>query len=276
VTKSNVSLKPFWAFFLLTYGITWAFWIPAALLGQDVMRFPTLLLHTLGGFGPSLAGIFMIYRTRNPADRRDFWRRVVDFRQIGIGWLALILVIFPLLALVSIAIARLSGGPPHLYTNLARLTAQPLTILFLLPAGLISGPIPEELGWRGFALDRLQARMSPLSASVVLGLSWSLWHLPLFCVSGTTQAGLGSNTLDFWLFLLNPIALSALFAWVYNQTGGSILSAILMHLGFNVTASLLYPLSPQAWLIHAGLLLISMAFTLKVRKGETVELSHRL
>jgi membrane protease YdiL (CAAX protease family) len=173
VTKSNVSLKPFWAFLLLTYGITWAFWIPAALLGQDVMRFPTLLLHTLGGFGPSLAGIFMIYRARNPADRRDFWRRVVDFHQIGIGWLALILVIFPLLALVSIAIARLAGGPPHLYTNLARLTAQPLTILFLLPAGLISGPIPEELGWRGFALDRLQARMRPLAASVTLGLSWS-------------------------------------------------------------------------------------------------------
>jgi uncharacterized protein len=156
------------------------------------------------------------------------------------------------------------------------LTAQPLMILFLLPAGLISGPIPEELGWRGFALDRLQARMNPLAASVTLGLSWSLWHLPLFWVLGTTQAGLGSNTLDYWLFLLNPIALSALFAWVYNQTGGSILSAILMHFSFNVTASLLYPLSPQAGLIHAALLLISMAFTLKVRKEETVELPHRL
>jgi hypothetical protein len=72
-------------FLLLTFGITWTCWIPAALLGKDVMTFPTLLLHTLGGVGPSLAGILMIYRTGDNAGRRDFWRRCVDFRQVGAG-----------------------------------------------------------------------------------------------------------------------------------------------------------------------------------------------
>jgi uncharacterized protein len=109
----------------------------------------------------------------------------------------LILGFFPLLALASIALASLAGAPPHVANGHSRVLAQPLSILFLLPVGLISGPIPEELGWRGSALDRLQARMRPLAASMALGLSWSLWHLPLFWISGTTQAGLGSNTLDF-------------------------------------------------------------------------------
>ena len=111
--KSSSLLAPFWAFLLLAYGITWAFWIPAALLGQDVMSFPTLLLHTIGGFGPSLAGIIMIYRTCDRAGRKDFWRRCVDFRRVGWRWVLLILFFFPLLTLVSIVLARLTGAPTH-------------------------------------------------------------------------------------------------------------------------------------------------------------------
>ena len=54
MTKTNEPLKPFWEFLLLTYGIKWSFLIPASLLGQDVMRFPTLLLHSLGGMAFTL------------------------------------------------------------------------------------------------------------------------------------------------------------------------------------------------------------------------------
>ena len=82
--------------------------------------------------------------------------------------------------------------------------------------------------------------------------------MPLFFIAGTTQYSIGVGSLAFWLFMLNPIPLSMLFTWVYNRTNGSILSAILLHLGFNFNANLLYPLSPQAAVIQAVLLLLAM------------------
>ncbi|HPO57663.1 MAG TPA: type II CAAX endopeptidase family protein [Anaerolineaceae bacterium] len=255
-------------FLLLAYGISWSFWIPAALLNQNVSLFPGVLLLFLGGFGPSLAGIIMVYRTKDLAERLDFWRRTVDIRQIGVRVLLGILTLFPLVGLGATAISLLVGGPPHDYAALQQAAAKPGLLAIMLLGGLISGPVSEELGWRGFALDILNNRLKPFLATIMLGLFWSVWHLPLFFIQGTTQQGLGINTLNFWLFVINPIPLSALFARVYYQTGRSILSSILMHLSFNFTAGLLYPLSPQAGFIQTGLLMVLMALAL-------ADLSHR-
>jgi uncharacterized protein len=272
MTKSQVSLKPFFTFLLLAYGLTWVFWIPAVLLRQELMTFPTIVLHTLGGFGPSLAGILMVYRMRDRAGWKDFWRRVVDLRQVGLHRSLLILAFFPLLALLAIALSSLVGAPAHLFTTILRIAANPLLLLVMLLAGLIGGPVAEELGWRGFALDIVQVRWNAALSSLVLGFFWWGWHLPLFFIPGTVQHGLGVNTLDFWLFAINPIPLSLLFAWVYYRTGRSILSAILMHLSFNFAANLFYPLSPQAAILHAGLLFLAMLLGLVVWNSKPTRL----
>jgi len=83
--KEARSITHYWIFIALAYGLTWIFWIPLALSGQDVMAGPLVIPLLLGGFGPSIAGIIMNYHTQDKAGRRDFWRRSINFKQIGLG-----------------------------------------------------------------------------------------------------------------------------------------------------------------------------------------------
>ena len=86
-----------WFFFTLAYGVSWFFWIPAALSGQDVMTFPFVLLLYLGGIGPPLVGIMLTYLIQDREGWHDYWLRVIQFKRIGIGWYAVILLAVPIL-----------------------------------------------------------------------------------------------------------------------------------------------------------------------------------
>ena len=88
-------------------------------------------------------------------------------------------------------------------------------------------------------LDRLQEKRSALSSSLIIGVLWSVWHLPLFFVEGSYQAGLGVGTLAFWLFLIGVVPLSLPFAWIYNNTRRSTLAVILFHAMVNLTGELI-------------------------------------
>jgi membrane protease YdiL (CAAX protease family) len=105
---------------------------------------------------------------------------------------------------------------------------------------IIGGPLGEELGWRGYVLPKLQNKLNPIYSSILLGIIWSCWHLPLFFIPGTAQ-----YELPFILFVIEDISLSIIFTWVYNRTHGSLIFSILLHGSFNLTCSLLFynPLS---------------------------------
>ena len=110
-------------------------------------------------------------------------------------------------------------------------------------AGAVSGwAAGEELGWRGFALPRLQQHRNALDASILLGLVWGLWHLPLYFVLGTGQSAmLSAGTSPAFAiggFLGWTIGLSVLFTWLFNQTGGSLIVVILFHAAVNLAAFL--------------------------------------
>lgn len=91
---------------------------------------------------------------------------------------------------------------------------------------LIIGPLSEEIGWRGYALGRLQTRWNALTSSLIVGLVWVLWHLPLFMMVGTSFHESGD---PFIGFLIKMIASSVLYTWLYNNTKQSLWSAILLH-----------------------------------------------
>lgn len=193
------------------------------------------LLFLIGGAGPLIAALVLTHLSEEPAARRDFWVRAFDPRRIRWPWSAVSLVLHPAIILLAFTVGNALGS------SLPEPDAQADSLIPLLTLAFFVfwfGPLPEELGWRGFALDRLQMRNTALVASLVLGAVWALWHVPLFFVPGTFQFELGLGSLRSWIFLLSNIPLSVLMTWVFNNTSRSTLSAVLMHYSGNLLGAL--------------------------------------
>lgn len=189
-----------WLFFTLTYGLSWLFWIPAALSGRAEPELPVLVLHYLGGLMLPLVAVGLVYLSRDRQVRLDYWQRVIDFRCIGAKWYAIILLTVPLLTTLAALLDLLLGGVGGGIEAAVRSLPHPLMIIPFAVFTLLFGPLPEELAWRGYVLDRLQARQNPLAASLIIGVAWTLWHLPLVFIRGSYQHGLGIGSLSFWLY----------------------------------------------------------------------------
>lgn len=235
-----------WTFLGLTLGFTWALEFLAAAVSGSAPAWVVTALHWSGGLMPLAVAVALILRKHDRPFRRDYWRRLVDPRRIGLGWYAVLLLYTPLKACVAAAIDLALGGTGIAPEAFSRLVKNPALIVPTLVFWLVFGPIPEEPGWRGYALDGLQARTSALSASLVVGVVWSLWHLPLFYIPGTWQAEqVGLGTQGFWLFMLVIVIESSLYTWIYNNTSQSTLSAILFHFVGNAFGEL-FALSERA------------------------------
>ena len=165
-----VRAHPITAFFVLAYLISWVYWL--VVLG--IMGRSTLFWFVPGAFGPPVAALLVTGLVDGRHGIRAFLRRWVLWR-IKLRWYLLALVGIPALGFVvglpfRDGTERFAGsGPALVVTYLA-------TWSFLA----VLGGGQEEPGWRGFALPRMQQRMGPLAASVVLGVLWGLWHLPVF------------------------------------------------------------------------------------------------
>jgi len=203
-------------FTILAFAIPWAGWIALAIF--DVHQ--PWLVQTLFFTGDfcSVAGLIATYHAGGRPALIDILRRAVRLRAPIVFWLyALCLPV--LWQVCSRALYRvLHGGIGHLeLTALARFATPPMLFLFL------TGPLGEELGWRGFLLPRLLHKNSALRASVILGVIWGLWHLPLYYRSWVMTPWKAPD------FLLGVICFSVLLAALYIGTGGNLLLCIIMH-----------------------------------------------
>lgn len=238
-TLSTSNLSSPWIYFAATFAWTWSLWILALLLGLSMDTAAGFAMLLLGVLGPMVTGIGFTYLTYGQEGRRDYWRRVVDFKRIGVRWYLVILLFAPILNVLAALLDMLLGGIGATWGDAAlNFVVAPLSIIpSILFATLI--PFIEELGWRGYSLDRLQAKWSALVSTLILGSVWSLWHLPLFFVEGTYQANLGVGTLEFWVFMIGVVALSFPFTWIYNNTRRSTLAVILFHAMINFTGEVI-------------------------------------
>jgi len=247
-----------WLFLAVAVGMTWVFWLPAIVLGVSFDSATGALLLLAGLASPGVAGIAFVYLVYDDRGRADFWNRVTNVRRFGTRGLAVILLVPLGVTLLAGIVDLLFGGTgPAWGEGVSRFGVNPLAILPALFFATLP-PLLEELGWRGYALDRLQLRWSALSASVILGVVWSVWHLPLFFIEGSYQHdAVGFATTEFWLFMLGIVALSPTFTWIYNGTERSVLGIIVLHGWVNFTAEVIvvpevvyYPL----WFVLAGVL----------------------
>jgi membrane protease YdiL (CAAX protease family) len=149
----------------------------------------------------------------------------------------------------------IAGRAPD-FSSAEQLVAQPVSILPILLLTLITGPVAEEYGWRGYLHDRLHARFGMFVESLIIGLIWAVWHLPLFYMVGMSSYEAAS----FWLFVLYHIPLAMLFTWLFVGTGKSMMAVILFHFVHNLTLRFL---SPD--LTYRLLFMIPIALALSVK-----------
>lgn len=242
----SISSKPrsLVVFFALAFGISWIVWIPTALASYGLVPFQidSSFSGLFGAFGPFFAALITTAIFERRAGFGTLFKRLLTWR-VGIQWHLFVLLCPVVLSLAKTGIAVVLGStvpdfsqPPfvqHYPLPPDLLNATPY-IVFLpfvfLQQMLIGSSMGEEIGWRGYALPRMQTNQSSLRASLLLGVLWGVWHFPLWLTKGHPM----HETFWGWA-VLGLMATTVLFTWVYNHTKGSLLLALLFHTSIAIT-----------------------------------------
>lgn len=225
-----IKRHPLTAFFVLACLISWALWAPLWLPALGITGLPALPFHhALGAFGPLAAAFLVTVRETGRSGTGDLLRRMVLWRGVwvAIGGLAP----FALLGLALLGawlVADTPLAPPGigLSREFPQWSAPGVLLYHLMTFGY-----GEEVGWRGFALPRLQAHRSAFRATLLLTAGWALWHAPLFLYRpGYTE--MGGSAIAGWL--LSLVTGAILLTWLYNSSRGSLLVVALLHASIDV------------------------------------------
>jgi membrane protease YdiL (CAAX protease family) len=255
-------------FFLIAFGWTWVWWwtlflsgwvtVPADLGSQsaDVGSVSPLiiLLVALSPFGPTIAGFVLTGVNEGWPGVKALWKRFWNLK-LRWTWLLVVLLWWPLLRLITNLVGQALSGQSN------PLLLHPDQFWIFIPPFLIStfvnGGMSEEFGWRGYALPRLQAKFNALTTSVILGVFEGLWHYPLIIIGSWWQ----NDTvimLIYW-FIVTDI----LRTWVFNNTQGSILAAMLFHGMGNAQSDIIWCCSARShiyWVYGLAALLVVVIF----------------
>jgi membrane protease YdiL (CAAX protease family) len=197
---------PFATFVGLTYTISWSLWLAAFLIGDGSPV--AAVVFVAGAFGPALAGAATLVITGGSLG--TWARSIVRWRVPVRFWLYALGLPAALFAAANVLLLTL--GQP-IEWSLAGGRLVPYLGTFVMTLFFLGAQ--EEPGWRGYALPRLQQRYTPVRATLILGVVWGLWHLP---VAGPAGA-------------IVPFVLAFFYTYLYNRTG-SVLLAILLHASF--------------------------------------------
>lgn len=239
---SALRRHPLITFFVLAYVFSW--WpVPLYALGLS----PSPIIS----FGPFLAAIVVLALTAGKAGVVTLLRRMVRWRVRPV-WYAVALLLPVAISGGAAGLNVLLGAQPPSSVELGAWTGLiPTFFLLLLVPGL--GGAWEEPGWRGYALPKLQVGYSALLASLILGIVWALWHLPLMVI--------GQIPLSDPLFI---VGWTVVFTWLFNNTNGSVLLAMLMHNMFNISGGFFSAMFSGADWVRQGWLLVALWWAVAV------------
>jgi uncharacterized protein len=223
ITSTSLKRSPL-TFFVLVFALSVPFWLIGALAEQPrglPMNLPVSSLMTVC---PMIAAFILLYREEKCGGIKKLLKSVFDYKRIKHKiWYVPIMFLMPLILLLSYGVMLLLGRPlPEL--DIPFLTIPILFVVFFLAA------VGEEAGWMGYAVDPLQERWSALETSIILGAVWAIWHVVAFIQADRVLAWIA------WQCLFTVVA-RILIVWLYNNTGKSVLAAILFHAMINVSVS---------------------------------------
>jgi membrane protease YdiL (CAAX protease family) len=210
-------------FYLVTFVVTWGTQIPAALAKLGAIPGPVeryMPLLGLGLFGPTIGAV--IASRGEPGGVRGLFAQLRQWRAAPGWYLAALLMPGALLTIGLAGYHVLTGAAVDRW---AWVPSEPPRIV-----ALILVPFVEEIGWRGYALPKLGARVGALRASVVIGVLWGIWHYPMFVVQEVPWALLPISLAYF-------VAGSIVFTWLCNRSGSLLPMAVVAHLGAHLDNS---------------------------------------
>ncbi len=231
-TTRFIARHPLLVFFGLAFGISWSFMIADGFGSYGLIPFrltlsgPGLILTLLMSYGPTFAALIVTWATQGAAGIWKLLGQLLPWRA-GLRWYILALALPAILAFGTGKLQEVLGATlrplpgPALQVVLTSLLAS-------IVRGMVNG---EEIGWRGYALPRLQERYNALTASLILGVIWFAFHVPIMFIPGSIA---GSQTFDNALpFLVGVLAMSVIITWMFNAMRGSVLPIILLHGAYN-------------------------------------------
>ncbi len=264
---------PLVSFFTLAFVLAWSILIPLVLSSYGLMGTPPDALLIAMGYAPTIAAIIVSAIIGGGQEVKALLKRLLIWR-VGWRWWGITLFLNGAIILAALGLYGALGNQVPALPELR--PALGLDILFAFAfVALING---EEVGWRGFALPRLQKSYGlPITVAVLGGLE-TLFHLPIFFNNGASDAG-GQNGMPFMAFLVTSLLAVVLFIWVYNATNGSLLIATMFHASMNAWSNILpFPATSDSflWLIAVTQVVVLLAIMAAKRlaDGRTPVVEH--
>ena len=223
----NYKYKPA-LFFVLAYVCTWIFWIPAIFLSESIS--PVLML--IGLMAPAIVSTIFIMVSGSDALKQDFKNKIIGFYKVK--WLNVVwaVIVFAIVIVCSILLSLPFGQSlaQFSFTEGFSFTGVGIAGAFIT---ITIASIIEEVGWKGYCEDSIGNYMNWFWESMIFGVLWSLWHLPLIFIQGTYQAGLMVNPLYVINFFVSGIPMGFVITWVYLESDRSILACMIFHFFVN-------------------------------------------
>lgn len=242
--KPNIVQRhPLAAYIVLAFVLAWWPWPLTLLNPNSVAIIP---------WSPLIAALIVTAIAWGRRGLKELLASMVRWR-VGWRWYAVALLLPAAIVLIATYLNVLLGAPAPTASQLGEWY---LLLPSFLTTLLIGGPLTEEPGWRGVALPLLQERYSVLAASLIVGVIWAAWHLPLLVSDVTGQRPPAQ-------FVVTVLAQSVLLAWVYNNTRSSLLMAILFHAAANTVGAFFFRMYigteryQQLWWIYAGVYVVA-------------------
>ena len=248
------------------------FWLIGAVLAGTVFLNVTVASNPLASTYPLVAVLLWLMITLLPAwivwrtfshrrGVRALLQTITAWRRPPI-WYLVALLLPLLISAAGIALIALLGQPPPPFPRLEPVSELlPLLVITFVTTLFYGGPLGEEVGWRGFALPRLQVRHSPLVASLILSVIWGLWHVPLH-LQGVYHGIFPDGLLGIGLRIVITIPTTILFTWFFNRTKGNLWLVVLLHTAVNNAAGFWLPVTVG---VYAAMIIMMVALIITDR-----------
>ncbi len=255
-------------FFICAYFFTWIFWIPAIFVPETTGS----VLMLIGLIAPAVVSTVFVLVSGNAELKKDLKIKIIGFYKVKWINVFLAVIVFALIVLFSILLSLLFGQSINQFsfTEDFSFTGVGIGSAFVT---ITVASIIEEVGWKGYCEDSIGQYMNWFWESLLFGVLWSFWHLPLLFIEGTYQAGLMVNPLYVINFFVSGIPLGFIITWVYLVSDRSILACMIFHLFVNFMQEKI-AMTPETKCVETIVVIIATVIIVMCNKKMFFETDH--